>query len=104
MQTFEGAKVIVDSRGKALQTLEIITPEFRFESLYLSDFQSESLYSYYLQSLQRLSTRILKVLADFRGESICRLSWKVFADLGGNNARISLKSPYLVFQGKMTAR
>ena len=38
-----------------------------------------SLYSYYLQSL-----------ADFRGESICRLSWKVFADFGGNNARISL--------------
>ena len=35
---------------------------------------------YYLQSLQRL-----KVLADFRGESICRLSWKVFADFGGNN-------------------
>ena len=29
--------------------------------------------------------QILKVLADFRGESICRLSWKVFADFGGNN-------------------
>ena len=28
---------------------------------------------------------ILKVLADFRGESICRLSWKAFADFGGNN-------------------
>ena len=24
------------------------------------------------------------------GESICRLSWKVFADFEGNNARISL--------------
>ena len=24
-------------------------------------------------------------VADFRGESICRLSWKVFADFGGNN-------------------
>ena len=23
--------------------------------------------------------------ADFRGESICRLSWKVFSDFGGNN-------------------
>ena len=34
--------------------------------------------------------QILKVLADFRGESICRLSWKVFADFGGNN--------YTVFQ------
>ena len=43
---------------------------------------TQSLYSYYLQSLQ---TFILKVLADFRGESICRLSWKVFADFGGNN-------------------
>ena len=43
-------------------------------------------------------------VADFRGESICRLSWKVFADFGGNNARISLESPYLVFQGEMTAR
>ena len=28
---------------------------------------------------------ILKVLAEFRGESICRLSWKVFADFRGNN-------------------
>ena len=43
MQTFEGAKVFADSRGKSLQTLDVITPEFRFESLYLSDFQSESL-------------------------------------------------------------
>ena len=46
-----------------------------------AEFRIESLYSYYLQSLCRL----LKVLADFRGESICRLSWKVFADFGGNN-------------------
>ena len=45
-----------------------------------------------------LSYEILKVLADFRSESICRLSWKVFADFGGNNAGISLESPYLVFQ------
>ena len=44
-----------------------------------TDFQYEILYSYYLQSLQRLS-------------------WKVFADFGGDNARISFGSPYLVFQ------
>ena len=34
MQTFEGAKVFADSPGKSLQTLNVITPEFRFESLY----------------------------------------------------------------------
>ena len=34
MQTFEGAKVFANSRGKSLQTLEVITPEFRLESLY----------------------------------------------------------------------
>ena len=39
----EGAKVFAESRGKSLQTLEVITPEFRFESLYLTDFQRESL-------------------------------------------------------------
>ena len=33
----EGAKVFADSRGKSLQTLEVITPEFRFESLNLSE-------------------------------------------------------------------
>ena len=41
---------------------------------------------------------------DFRGESICRLSWKVFAEFGGNNARISEESPYLVFLCEITAR
>ena len=45
MQTFEGAKVFADSRGKSLQTLEVIT--------------------------------------------IQTFGAKVFADFGGNNARIS---------------
>ena len=40
----------------------------------------ESLYSYNL--------RILKVPADFRGESICRLSWKVFASTTITSAMI----------------
>ena len=60
--------------------------DFRFESPISIDFQIEILallvITYYLQ----------------RGESICRLSWEVFADFGGNNytdfggnnARISL--------------
>ena len=81
-----------------------------------STFSSESMYSYYLQSLQRLYTKVCKYFrpeslqrlsegksfADFRrGESICRLSWKVFADFGGNNPRLSQESPYLVFQGEI---
>ena len=32
MYSYSGAKVFADSRGKSLQTLEVITPEFRFES------------------------------------------------------------------------
>ena len=73
--------------------------DFCFESPISIDFQSEILAllrpksaKTFHESLQILSplrksaqTFILKVLADFRGESICRLSWKVFADFGGNN-------------------
>ena len=44
----------------------------------------ETLYSYYLKSLQIKNTD--------------------FADFGGNNARISLESPYLVFLCEITAR
>ena len=44
----------------------------------------------------------MKVHADFRrGESICRLSWKVFADFGGNNPRLSFEGPNLVFQDEI---
>ena len=42
-----------------------------------------------------------KYFPDFRGESICRLSWKVFADFGGNNTRLSFEGPNLVFQGEI---
>ena len=31
LQTFEGAKVFADFRGKSLQTLEVITPDFRLK-------------------------------------------------------------------------
>ena len=75
-----------------------------------TDFLAK-VWGYYLQSLQRLSTKVckyfrpfeslqktflLKVFADFRGESICRLSWKVFADFGGNN--------YTYFRGESICR
>ena len=35
----------------------------------------------------------LACVADFWGESICRLSWKVFADFGGNNYTDSERNP-----------
>ena len=60
-----------------LKALIVITTKVFAVFLYLSDSQSE-------------------ILADFRGESICRLSWKVFADFRGNNARISLWKSILI--------
>ena len=39
--TFAPSKVCIDFHSA--KTLDVITPEFRFESLYLSDFQSKSL-------------------------------------------------------------
>ena len=65
-----------------------------------SDSRPKSAQKFILKVFSDSQTQIicrLKVLADFRGESICRLSSKVFADFGGNNARISVESPYLVF-------
>ena len=54
------------------------------------------------QSLYVARTFRMKICADFRrGESICRLSWKVFADFGGNNPRLSFEGPNLVFQDEI---
>ena len=86
MQTFEGSKVFADSRGKSLQTLEVITPEFRFESPIsisklnnYSDFgrKSENYFNVKIFSDSRPKSAqklILKVFSDFHTQIICRLS------------------------------
>ena len=52
------------------------------------------------------SLAILKVLADFPGESICRLSSKVFADFGGNYSTdlhaLSLDEWKLIYKARGT--
>ena len=71
MQTFEGAKVFADSRGKSLQTLEVITIQnFVFEVCIVITF---------------------KVFADFRFETFklkVRISWSYLHSLGANERSI----------------
>ena len=56
------------------------------------------MYSYCLQCLQRMKVyERMMYKQTFEGA-------KVFADFGGNNARISLESPYLEFLFEITAR
>ena len=71
-----------------------------FVAKVFADFRFESL----LQSLQRLSTKVCKYFRPFESlqktfllnfPSICRLSWKVFADFGGNNPILSKGRKYL---------
>ena len=50
-------------------------------TVYTIDFQSEILALLPPKSAESILNT---------SESICRLSWKVFADFGGNNTRISL--------------
>ena len=89
------AKVFADFRFESLyQSLQRLSAKvckyFRpFESMGLLPPKSAKTFHESLQILSPLrksaKTFLLKVFPDFRGESICRLSWKVFADFGGNN-------------------